>query len=63
MKHKYTVFAITENDDEIAEVAALGLTITTTDGSQDETEFEVELTEAQAEALKAHPAVFRITKL
>ncbi len=60
---KYKVTAITMHDGEVRELAALGLNIETKNGSQTKTEFVVELTDAQAEKLKAHPAVTSVTAI
>lgn len=60
---KFQVKAITMHDGEVRELAALGLDIETKKGEQTKTEFTVELTEAQAAGLKAHPAVISVTAI
>lgn len=62
-KYWYLVQAITSDDDEVAELKALGLDIECKNGSQLETEFTVELMEEQATSLKTHPAVTRMRRM
>lgn len=63
MTQKYKVTAITMHDGEANELRALGIPITTTDGVQDRTEFEVELTAQQVADVRAHGAVIAVTEI
>lgn len=63
MTKKYLVNAVTMHDGEVNELKALGVDITVTNGSQDQTEFEVELSDEQAAAVRAHGAVFYMTEM
>ncbi|MBK7747705.1 MAG: hypothetical protein IPP57_08085 [Candidatus Obscuribacter sp.] len=63
MKAKYKVQAITLHDGQVAELRALGIPVTTTNDVQDKTEFEVELTQEEVDAVCAHPAVFGVTAI
>jgi len=63
MAQKYQVTAITMHDGEVSELRALGVPITTTNGVQDRTEFEVELSVQQLTAVRAHDAVIAVTEL
>lgn len=60
MKAKYKVQAITMHDGQVEELCALGIPVTTTKGVQDKTEFEVEMTQEEVDAVCAHPAVFSV---
>jgi hypothetical protein len=63
MTQKYQVTAITMHDGEVNELRALGIAITTTNGVQDRTEFEVELSAQQVAELRAHGAVIAVTEI
>ena len=63
MTQKYQVTAITMHDGEVSELRALGIPITTTNGVQDRTEFEVELSAQQVAAVRAHGAVIAVTEI
>lgn len=62
MKKIYHVKAITKDDDEVAELADLGLEIEIDEnGCQLSLEFVVEMSEEEIGKLRAHPAVFEIS--
>jgi hypothetical protein len=60
MTTKYLVTAMTMHDGEASELRVLGIPVTTTNGVQDKTSFEVEMTAEEIAAVRAHPAVLRI---
>ena len=63
MTNKFRVFAITMHDGEASELRARGIPVTTTNDIQDNTEFEVDLTAEQVDAVRAHSAVISVTEI